>query len=253
MAQSIVGLCLDRELVRQASDRLPSAPMLLDTSLLAEGRRPLIVSRSAAGHPRRFGGAPMKARFSIPRRSFLKATAAAATVSAAACGKGPGPAWRVLTEEEAHTLAAVCDRIIPADEDPGATWAGALTFIDRQLATNLKAHRELYAKGLSALERMARKQHGRPFSELPPEAQDALLTLVETGTAPKETWTGVDPREFFDRVVEHTMVSFYGDPRHGGNRDRVSWRMLGMPDPPVRGRLKEGVGRDVRKFSAREE
>jgi len=100
---------------------------------------------------------------------------------------------------------------------------------------------------------MARKQHSRAFSEIPPEAQDALLTLVEAGTAPKDIWTGVDPAEFFHRVVEHTMVSFYGDPRHGGNREPVSWPMLGMPDPPVRGRLKEAVERDVRKFSAREE
>ena len=190
---------------------------------------------------------------SIPRRSFLKATAAAATVSAAACGKGPGPAWRVLTEDEAHVLAAVCDRIIPADEDPGATWAGALTFIDRQLATNLATHRELYSRGLQALEATSQKQHGRPFSEIPPEAQDALLALVESGHAPTDPWTGVDSRTFFDRVVEHTMIAFYGDPRHGGNRDRVSWRMLGIPDPPVRGRLREGVHLDVRKFSARKE
>ena len=35
------------------------------------------------------------------------------------------------------------------------------------------------------------------------------------------------------------MMGFYGDPRHGGNKDRVSWRMLGVPDPPIRGRLHE--------------
>jgi hypothetical protein len=35
------------------------------------------------------------------------------------------------------------------------------------------------------------------------------------------------------------MMSFYGDPRHGGNKDRVSWKMLGVPDPPIRGRLHE--------------
>jgi gluconate 2-dehydrogenase gamma chain len=34
------------------------------------------------------------------------------------------------------------------------------------------------------------------------------------------------------------MQGFYGDPRHGGNRDRVSWKMLGVPYPPVRGRLR---------------
>ena len=37
-------------------------------------------------------------------------------------------------------------------------------------------------------------------------------------------------------VVAHTMQGFYGSPRHGGNREAMSWRMLGVPDPPVRGR-----------------
>jgi gluconate 2-dehydrogenase gamma chain len=37
-------------------------------------------------------------------------------------------------------------------------------------------------------------------------------------------------------VVSHTMQGFYGDPRHGGNRNWASWRMLGVPITPVRGR-----------------
>jgi gluconate 2-dehydrogenase gamma chain len=39
------------------------------------------------------------------------------------------------------------------------------------------------------------------------------------------------------------MQGFYGDPRHGGNREGVSWKMLGLPYPPIRGRLRY----DVRK------
>ena len=195
----------------------------------------------------------MRPKPGISRRTFLETTAAAATACAAGCGKGPGPVWRVLTEEEAFTLAGLCDRIIPADEDPGATWAGALTFIDRQLATNLRQDRELYARGLRALDATARRRHGRHFSEMMSGEQDALLTSVESGEVPREVWADVEPQVFFGRVVEHTMLSFYGDPRHGGNRDRVSWRMLGIPDPPVRGRLKQGVPLDVRKHAAREE
>jgi hypothetical protein len=32
------------------------------------------------------------------------------------------------------------------------------------------------------------------------------------------------------------MAAYYGDPRHGGNRDYASWRMLRVPVAPVRGR-----------------
>ena len=44
--------------------------------------------------------------------------------------------------------------------------------------------------------------------------------------------------EFFAYVVDHTMQGYYGDPRHGGNREGASWKMLGLPYPPIRGRLR---------------
>jgi gluconate 2-dehydrogenase gamma chain len=43
---------------------------------------------------------------------------------------------------------------------------------------------------------------------------------------------------FFNLVRSHTLEGYYGAPRHGGNRDAVSWRMVGMGEPPVRGRAQ---------------
>ena len=43
----------------------------------------------------------------------------------------------------------------------------------------------------------------------------------------------------------HTLEGYYGSPRHGGNRDAVSWRMLGLAEPPLRGRAQY----DLRKGS----
>ena len=55
-----------------------------------------------------------------------------------------------------------------------------------------------------------------------------------------------ESRAFFELVREHTMEGYYGSPRHGGNRDAVSWRMLGLDEPPLRGRaqydLRKGTG-----------
>ena len=50
-----------------------------------------------------------------------------------------------------------------------------------------------------------------------------------------ESLTG-SAKRFFSTVIAHTMQGYYGDPRHGGNRDAVSWRMLGVPVIPIRGR-----------------
>ena len=55
----------------------------------------------------------------------------------------------------------------------------------------------------------------------------------------KGDWQGIAPAAFFRLLRDYTMMGFYGDPRHGGNKERVSWRMLGVPDPPLRGRLHE--------------
>ena len=169
----------------------------------------------------------------LSRRKFLQAaTAAAAAVgSGVGCG-GKGTPWRYLSVEEARTLAAMCERIIPEDQDPGAAWAGCVNYIDRQLCGPLKKLREKYRAGIAAVNQSCWKLYGKEFAELAEEKQTEFLTMMEKGRAPS--------REFFGMVVEQTMQGFYGDPRHGGNRDAASWKMLGIPYPPVRGRMKQG-------------
>ena len=174
----------------------------------------------------------------VGRRGFLKTSAVAAAATAAACA-GPRSRWRSLSEDEAATLAAACDQIVPPDEDPGAAQAGVVTFVDRQLATRRKAERSRWQAGLRGLDATARRRHGQPFAALAFETQTSVIQDVEKGAVEAADWTGVEPRAFFALLREYTMMGFYGDPRHGGNKDRVSWKMLGVPDPPIRGRLHE--------------
>ncbi len=161
------------------------------------------------------------------------ATAAAPMV---AC-LGPGNPWRCLNAEEARTLEAICERIIPTDQDPGAAWAGVVTFIDRQLTGHYRKMRKAYAQGLAGTNATCRARYGKPFVELSSQQQDALLQTMENGQARGECWKQASAKSFFDLVVSHTLQGFYGDPRHGGNRERASWKMLRLPYPPVRGRM----------------
>jgi gluconate 2-dehydrogenase gamma chain len=41
------------------------------------------------------------------------------------------------------------------------------------------------------------------------------------------------------------MQGFYGDPRHGGNRAGVGWKVVGLRYPPIRGRLKYDVNKST--------
>lgn len=176
--------------------------------------------------------------YAVDRRGFLKTSATAAAATTVACS-APEGRWRALTNAEAETLAAACEQIVPADDDPGATEAGVVVFIDRQLATREKDQLGTWQQGVRSLDATAQQRKGALFAELPFEEQRALLRDVEAGQVPAAVWGELDPQAFFGRLVHYTMMGFYGDPRHGGNREHVSWRMLGVPPTPIRGRLHE--------------
>jgi len=188
----------------------------------------------------------------ITRRKFIQVTTAAAAGSMVGCTNKKSP-WRFFTIEEGQTVAAICERIIPADQDPGATEAGVVNFIDLQLMGPYKRHRARYREGIRSVEQASLKMFGHRFTELGPERQDEVLKELEqvaaeetrkelervaaAGETRKGQSKGQSSEDFFSLILGHTMQGFYGDPRHGGNRGRVSWKMLGLPYPPIRGRL----------------
>ena len=161
---------------------------------------------------------------SLRRRRFLRiagtATACGALVS---CGRENTP-WRFLTAAEGRTLEAICEQIIPTDQTPGAAWAGVVNFIDRQLMGPYRRQQAAYRSGLMEIDRASVGKFGKDFAALDAPQQTALLQSLTAARSVSST------------VIAHTMQGYYGDPRHGGNRDAVSWRMLGVPVIPIRGR-----------------
>ena len=158
----------------------------------------------------------------LRRRRLLQVAVSAAAAGAAGC-TGRSGRWRFFTVQEAETAGAICERIIPADQDPGAASAGVLNYIDLQLVGPLKKHQRLYRQGLAGVDDLSIARFGKRFSALATSEQDVVLTAIES-------------RPFFALIRDHTMQGFYGDPRHGGNREYASWRMLEVPPAPIRGR-----------------
>lgn len=153
----------------------------------------------------------------------------------------PAGTWHFFTPAEARLVEAVSEQIIPADEDPGATDAGVVVFIDRQLAGPYARFQRAYRDGLRALQETCRQQFDRPFAALGWDDQTKVLAALETGQAPKEVWKSPTGREFFNLVLEHTKQGFYGSPEDGGNRNYVSFKMLGL-DPAYRPQQKRDPG-----------
>jgi len=172
----------------------------------------------------------------ITRRKFIQVATATAAGSMVCCTKQKSP-WRFFTLEEGQTVTAICERLVPSDQDPGATEADVVNFIDLQLMGHYKRYRLAYRQGVRGVEQASLRMFGHGFTELGPERQDVLLKQLESGGVAGESWRELSSRDFFSLILSHTMQGYYGDPRHGGNRGRVSWKMLGLPYPPIRGRL----------------
>jgi gluconate 2-dehydrogenase gamma chain len=176
------------------------------------------------------------------RRRFLQAATAAAAAPSVACSGRKSP-WRFFSVAEAVVAEAMVERLIPADEFPGAAWAGAVVYIDRQLDGHFRKQRDIYRAGLRDLDRASQARFQKGFAAAETGQQVELLELVEKGKAGVEGWADAAQRRFFSLVLAHTMQSYYGDPRHGGNKDQVGYRMLGIPATPVRGREQHDLGR----------
>jgi gluconate 2-dehydrogenase gamma chain len=168
------------------------------------------------------------------RRTFLEMSAIAGAALATGCAARKRGNWEFFTDDEAATLTAICDQIIPADDFPSASQAGVLNYIDNQITRHYRRHQYAYRKGLEQANQLSQQYCGKILTAASPTEQLRTVTLLETSDTP-----------FFDLVRRHTFEGYYGSPRHGGNRNAVSWHMLGLDEPPIRGRsrydLKKGA------------
>jgi gluconate 2-dehydrogenase gamma chain len=186
----------------------------------------------------------------VSRRTLLKVAAVGALGAAAGAGgsaalthlpQAPPRRYRFFTDAEAALLIPICEQIIPADDTPGATDAGVIHYIDRQLVGPLARHQDMYRRGLESFRKTCLEVYDKPFEQLDFDQQTEALRLIEKGEAPERLWGDDSSKEFFNLVIDHTMQGFYGSPRHGGNRDYVSYRMLGLACPNLIGQNRYGT------------
>ena len=190
----------------------------------------------------------------MSRRSLLAgAGAAAATLVVGGCarqGEDQTPAYTFLTPDEAAFVEPAVARLIPSDETgPGALEAGVPIFIDRQLAGPWGAGEQLYRQGpwhsarpefgyqlpftpaelfRNALRGLSEefRRSNRGFGARTPEEQDAYLAALEKES---RDLGGVPSNIFLQSLLEITIEGYFCDPVYGGNKDMVSWKLIGFP------------------------
>lgn len=143
--------------------------------------------------------------------------------------------WRFLNEEEISLLDALVEQIIPTDDFPGGKWANVSNYIDKQLNSYYTKHQPAYREGLAALQKTVIQMKGKKFEQLPFADQTAILEKMESGDFSGDYWKDHSSRNFFDLIRQHSLQGFYGSPIHGGNREYISYKMLGLDYPNVIG------------------
>ena len=179
-----------------------------------------------------------------------------------------------FTNEQFRTIEAVCARLIPTDQDPGAVEAGVADYIDGLLGAFSFDPPRIWAGGA-----FSGRFGGTPgfatFHRLNRLDELAWRTRIEGSRGmPEREWNGPvvgwqqryadgldllgadfadveaeeqDRRleankEFRELVYEHACEGMYGAPEYGGNRGGVGWAYIGFPgDVQPRGYTDEEV------------
>lgn len=159
-----------------------------------------------------------------------------------------------FTQHEFEATGALADRLIPADElSVGGREAGCAVFIDRQLAGDYGKGATLYRlgrfvkgtleqgtqspltpadrwrKGLEAIDRYCVNAFSKTYTQLEGAQQDDLLRKMEQGTLPLDLGPDLEVKELFEQILANVREGFLSDPIYGGNKEMVSWKMLGFP------------------------
>ncbi|CAB1369704.1 gluconate 2-dehydrogenase subunit 3 family protein [Denitratisoma oestradiolicum] len=170
------------------------------------------------------------------RRDFIKALGVCLVamniprpLTALAAARDRGPVS--LDAAQWRCVEAICAEIIPTDHDPGATEAGSVNFIDKALSAEDAQALPLYRAALADIDGLCRKAHGRVFAELESTQRQKILTEMEQGTLSGWTLTLARPQDFFATIRFHALLGFIADPKYGGNRDYVGWKLMGFPGP----------------------
>jgi hypothetical protein len=179
-----------------------------------------------------------------------------------------------FTDDQFRVLEAVCARLIPTDDDPGASEAGVAHYIDGLLGAFVFDPPRIWAGGP-----VSGRFGGAPgfstFHRLSQLDELAWRTRIEGSQGiPEREWNGpveglqeryaagipllggdfadVDGQEqdgrlraheeFTRLVYEHACEGMYGAPEYGGNRDGVGWSYIGFAgDVQPRGYTDEEV------------
>lgn len=147
-----------------------------------------------------------------------------------------------LSAAELEQLRRIMDRLLPGDKSqsmPGAVDAGAAEFVSLLLAKSpettfheITEWRVLYPAALAALDQWSQTTQGTPLANLEDTKVEDILKGLENGTLAGLATPETTQKLWFKTFLRHMLQGCFGDPRWGGNKDKIMWRALGYLQTP---------------------
>ena len=133
---------------------------------------------------------------------------------------GQPPQLAFFTDAQAAEIEAMTAQIIPTDESARRA-RSALPLLHRPGSVHFRAGQpaRLHARpaDLAGEDAAALSETPRKFSALNSAQQIKVLTAIEK-------------TPFFNMVRTHTVIGFFARPVHGGNYDKIGWKLIGYDD-----------------------
>jgi len=155
------------------------------------------------------------------------------------------PPIRFFTENEARTLKAVAELIVPQPDRAETEKVPIVPHIDEKLFKDqrdgyryedLPEQREAWRMGLKGIDDSAREFFGAKFIELDSTSQNNILERVEKGDVSGGVWQKMSAKRFFKRVLCGAVIKiYYSHP--------LAWNEIGYNGPSSpRGHFRKWEG-----------
>ena len=114
--------------------------------------------------------------------------------------------YEYFDPEEAKTLDALCETIIPADgHSPGAKAAQLAEYLDIIIADAAPDTKELWRQGIAVANELAANSFGKPYADCPADQQAAVMSELAGSEDPH----GTMQERFFHALKRATIDGYY--------------------------------------------
>jgi hypothetical protein len=144
------------------------------------------------------------------------------------------PPIRFFTVEEAATMQAIVNRVLPQDDRSGETRVPILPFLDERLHLNriegyryddMPSDQQAYRLAVRAIDAMASEIYDKPFHFLFTMEQEILLQSLHDGEpqAAKSLWQQMNLKRFWTMLLSDCSAVYYAHP--------YAWDEIGFGGP----------------------